>query len=120
VIVDYIDANRKEFGVEPICTVLQVAPSTYYAAKSRPPSARAGDDPVNEMDPSGMSSNLAIGIGVTVAPVGVSAFFLGATGGLAALVLPGIASDTVLNGLVGYGIAGAAVGSVIGALGSIF
>ena len=24
------------FGVEPICTVLQVAPSTYYAAKRRP------------------------------------------------------------------------------------
>ncbi len=40
-IVDYIDRHRAEFGVEPICRVLQVAPSTYYAAKSRPPSARA-------------------------------------------------------------------------------
>ena len=40
-IVDYIDAHRDQFGVEPICTVLQVAPSTYYAAKSRPLSARA-------------------------------------------------------------------------------
>jgi putative transposase len=39
--VDYIDAHRAEFGVEPICSVLQVAPSTYYAAKSRPVSARA-------------------------------------------------------------------------------
>ena len=39
--VDYIDAHRDEFGVEPICNVLQVAPSTYYAAKSRPVSARA-------------------------------------------------------------------------------
>ena len=38
--VDYIDAHRSEFGVEPICTTLQVAPSTYYAAKSRLPSAR--------------------------------------------------------------------------------
>jgi putative transposase len=39
--VRYIDEHRDEFGVEPICTVLQVAPSTYYAAKSRPLSARA-------------------------------------------------------------------------------
>lgn len=37
----YIDAHRDEFGVEPICATLQVAPSTYYAAKSRVPSARA-------------------------------------------------------------------------------
>jgi len=28
-------------GVEPICRVLQVAPSSYYAAKKRAPSARA-------------------------------------------------------------------------------
>ena len=40
-IVDYIDRHRAEFGVEPICRVLQVAPSTYYAAKSRQPSARS-------------------------------------------------------------------------------
>jgi putative transposase len=46
VIVEYIDAHRDEFGVEPICEVLQVAPSTYYAAKSRPPSARAVRDSV--------------------------------------------------------------------------
>ncbi len=43
----FIDANRDRrsgglvWGVEPICRVLQVAPSTYYAAKKRPPSARA-------------------------------------------------------------------------------
>jgi putative transposase len=43
-IVDYIQAHRKEFGVEPICAVLQVAPSTYYAATSRPPSARSITD----------------------------------------------------------------------------
>lgn len=43
-IVDYIDQHRERFGVEPICTTLQVAPSTYYAAKSRPPSQRALDD----------------------------------------------------------------------------
>jgi putative transposase len=41
VIVDFIEENRDEFGVEPICSDLQVAPSTYYAARKRPPSARA-------------------------------------------------------------------------------
>lgn len=46
----FIDAHRhdvvegKPLGVEPICRVLQVAPSTYYAAKTRPPSARACRD----------------------------------------------------------------------------
>ncbi|GAA2017191.1 hypothetical protein GCM10009719_30130 [Nocardioides kribbensis] len=49
VLVAYIDQHREKFGVEPICTVLraagmQIAPSTYYAAKSRPPSARAVAD----------------------------------------------------------------------------
>src|SRR6478736_6369827 len=38
------DAHRAEFGVEPICAQLQVAPSTYYAAKARPPSARSVTD----------------------------------------------------------------------------
>jgi putative transposase len=42
--VRYIDAHRDEFGVEPICSVLQVAPSTYYAAKRRQPSARTVRD----------------------------------------------------------------------------
>jgi putative transposase len=46
VIVAFIDEQRDEFGVEPICTVLQVAPSTYYAVKSRPVSARAARDAV--------------------------------------------------------------------------
>jgi putative transposase len=46
VLVDYIDQHRAEFGVEPICTVLRqagmpIAPSSYYAAKTRPPSARS-------------------------------------------------------------------------------
>ena len=40
------DAHRDRFEVEPICTVLkdacvQIAPSTYYATKAKPPSARA-------------------------------------------------------------------------------
>jgi putative transposase len=44
--VRFIDQNRCDFGVEPICKELQVAPSTYYAAKSRQPSARAVRDAV--------------------------------------------------------------------------
>jgi putative transposase len=44
--VAYIDAHRDEFGVEPICKVLQVAPSTYYAVKHRELSARAVKDAV--------------------------------------------------------------------------
>ena len=39
--IAYIDAHRERFGVEPICRALQFAPRTYYAAKARPPSARA-------------------------------------------------------------------------------
>jgi putative transposase len=37
----FIDAYRDRFGVEPICRVLQMAPSTYWSAKRRPPSARS-------------------------------------------------------------------------------
>ena len=40
----FIDAHKERFGVEPICDTLQVAPSTYYATKTRPPSARAQSD----------------------------------------------------------------------------
>lgn len=36
----YIDDHQEDFGVEPICRVLQFAPATYYAARVRPPSAR--------------------------------------------------------------------------------
>ena len=40
----FIDAQRVSHGVEPICQVLEIAPSSYYAAHSRPPSARAVRD----------------------------------------------------------------------------
>jgi putative transposase len=40
----FIEMHKDRFGVEPICRTLQVAPSTYYAARSRPPSARAQRD----------------------------------------------------------------------------
>jgi putative transposase len=48
--VAFIDANKddvvegRRLGVEPICAVLQVASSTYYAARDRAPSARAQRD----------------------------------------------------------------------------
>ena len=44
--VRFIDEHRAEYGVEPICDVLPFAPSTYYAAKTRPLSARAIRDAV--------------------------------------------------------------------------
>lgn len=33
--VSFIDLHRGEYGVEPICKVLPIAPSTYYAHKAR-------------------------------------------------------------------------------------
>jgi putative transposase len=39
VMVEFIDAHREAFGVEPICRVLAIAPSTYYSTTSRPPSS---------------------------------------------------------------------------------
>ena len=43
-IVRFVDESRAEFGVEPVCAALQVAPSTYWSAKRRPPSARSKRD----------------------------------------------------------------------------
>ena len=37
----FIDEQRVTHGVEPICRTLAIAPSSYYAARSRPASARA-------------------------------------------------------------------------------
>jgi putative transposase len=42
--VSFINAYRERWGIEPICKTLQVAPSTYYAAVSRRPSARQLSD----------------------------------------------------------------------------
>ena len=39
--VAFIDDHRDDYGVEPICRVLQIAPSTYYDTKARGPSPRA-------------------------------------------------------------------------------
>jgi putative transposase len=38
--VKFVREHKERFGVEPICQTLAVAPSTYYAVESRPPSAR--------------------------------------------------------------------------------
>ncbi len=48
-IIDDIDEHKEKFGVEPVCAVLkdagvQIAPSSYYVAKTRPPSARSISD----------------------------------------------------------------------------
>jgi putative transposase len=40
----FIDDHKERFGVEPMCKVLPIAPAAYYAAKSRPPSARTLSD----------------------------------------------------------------------------
>ena len=42
--VEFVDENRAEFGVEPVCAALQVAPSTYWSTKRRPPSERSKRD----------------------------------------------------------------------------
>jgi putative transposase len=42
--VKFITEHKGRWGVEPICRVLQIAPSSYYAAMRRPPSARQQRD----------------------------------------------------------------------------
>ena len=42
--MSFVDRHKERFGVEPICQVLEIAPSTYYSARSRPPSQRSLDD----------------------------------------------------------------------------
>ena len=39
--MSFIDGHKDRWGIEPICRTLRVAPSTYYAATTRAPSARA-------------------------------------------------------------------------------
>jgi putative transposase len=49
-VIRFIDAHKERrsaglrWGIEPICAVVQIAPSTYHAAKQRRPSARAVRD----------------------------------------------------------------------------
>ena len=46
----FIDDHKQEYGVEPMCAQLPIAPSTYYASKSRPLSERALSDQELEKD----------------------------------------------------------------------
>jgi putative transposase len=47
--VDFVDSQKAEHGVQPVLQALegtpaQIAPSTYYAVKTRPASARSRRD----------------------------------------------------------------------------
>lgn len=42
--MSFIQQERGRWGVEPICRVLEIAPSSFYAAITRPPSARERRD----------------------------------------------------------------------------
>ena len=42
--IAFIDENKAQFGVEPICAELPIAAQTYNAAKSRPRSQRSITD----------------------------------------------------------------------------
>ncbi|PWR07557.1 hypothetical protein DKT69_34645, partial [Micromonospora sicca] len=47
--VEFVDSQRERHGVQPVLQALedtpaQIAPSTYYAAKTRPASARSRRD----------------------------------------------------------------------------
>jgi putative transposase len=42
--IQFIDDHKDEFGVEPVCRHLPIAPQTYYAAKTREPSSRSITD----------------------------------------------------------------------------
>lgn len=42
--ITFIDDNKAKWGVAPICAQLPIAPSTYYAYKKRPASARSTRD----------------------------------------------------------------------------
>jgi putative transposase len=69
VVVSFIDSHKARFGVEPICRVLsqhgcKIAPSTYYARRSRPPSARSVRDVTVLAEVSRVYSSRAAGRGL--------------------------------------------------------
>ena len=67
-ICQYIETKKEEFGVEPICKVLtgagvKIAPSSYYARRSRPPSARSLRDETLKAEISKVHKNQLLGAG---------------------------------------------------------
>ncbi len=57
----YVDEHARSFGVEPICRTLEIAPSSYYAARSRPPSARdIADEDLKAKIAAAHESNFAV------------------------------------------------------------
>ena len=69
--IQFIDDNRDRFGVEPICRVLtehqvKIAPSSYYAFKCRPASARATSDAELSRKLSGCSGTVSSAAGSVV------------------------------------------------------
>ena len=51
VVVSFIGAHRSEYGVEPICNVLPIAPSTYYEHAARRANAGKADWADSHPDP---------------------------------------------------------------------
>ena len=67
-ICQYIETKKEEFGAWPICKVLtgagvKIAPSTYYARRSRPPSARSLRDETLKAEISKVHKNQLLGAG---------------------------------------------------------
>ena len=59
--IPFVNQYRDSFGVEPICHELEIAPSSYYAARSRPPSARAiADEQLKPKIAAAHESNFAV------------------------------------------------------------
>ena len=67
-ICQYIETKKEELEAWPICKVLtgagvKIAPSTYYAAKTRPPSARSVRDEALKTEISKVHKNQLLGAG---------------------------------------------------------
>ena len=63
-ICQYIETKKEEFGAWLICKVLvKIAPSSYYARRSRPPSARSLRDETLKAEISKVHKNQLLGAG---------------------------------------------------------
>lgn len=66
--MSFIEAHKGRFGVAPICRVLSghrvtIAPSTFYEAKTRPPSRRSLRDDELKIEIGRVHGGLLIGAG---------------------------------------------------------